>query len=119
MKIKLLGFFMAIFFSACYYNSEEEILGTTTCTTTNLSFKNDILPILNSNCNGCHSKDLNLGNVILDSHAEVNKYTANGVLVAVMAHQSGYSPMPKNSAKLDDCTINKIDGWVKEGAKNN
>lgn len=105
--------------SSCYYNNEEDLLGTSGCATSNQSYKNDIVPILDFSCNACHSSFANQGNVALDTYAEVKKYAQSGALVGVMEHKSGYSPMPKNSAKLDTCNIAKVKAWIAQGTLNN
>jgi len=35
-----------------------------------------------------------------------------------MAQNGIYSPMPKNSNKVDDCTLNKIQIWINNGYPN-
>jgi uncharacterized protein CbrC (UPF0167 family) len=111
--------FLILFLNACYYDNEEEILGTSGCTTTNMSYKNNIAPLIQASCNSCHSASAKLGNVVLDDFTNVKKYVANNVLIAVIKQNTGYSPMPKNSAKLDTCSIAKIESWIKQGALNN
>ena len=59
------------------------------------------------------------GGIALDSYNAVKAYVTNGKLYGSMAHNGTASPMPKNMAKLDNCTINKIAVWINRGALNN
>jgi hypothetical protein len=59
------------------------------------------------------------GNVKLETWADVKIYADNGSLLGSITHQGGYSPMPKGSAKLEDCPIAVIQKWIEMGAPNN
>jgi hypothetical protein len=48
----------------------------------------------------------------------VKAQATNGNLMGVINHAAGYSPMPKNSPKMDDCTISKIQAWINNGSPN-
>ncbi|MBU3928662.1 MAG: hypothetical protein KKB74_12720 [Bacteroidetes bacterium] len=43
----------------------------------------------------------------------------NGSLMGAIRHESGWSPMPKNTNQLDDCTIRKLEIWVANDTPNN
>ena len=43
------------FLNACYYDNEDLYPNTVECVTDSMSFKNDIFPIINNNCVGCHN----------------------------------------------------------------
>src|SRR5690348_5871019 len=48
--------FSTAFFSSCYYDSKEQLFGNVTpCDTVAVSYVDDILPILESQCYLCHS----------------------------------------------------------------
>ena len=78
-----------------------------------------VKPILDQNCNSCHSQSLQLGSVILETYANVLVYVNSGQLSGVINHRTPYSPMPKGGSKLDDCSILKIDKWIQSGAPDN
>ncbi len=119
-KIKILFFLIvSISFSACYYNNEEDLLGTSGCATNNMSYKTDIVPMLDFSCNACHSSIAKLGNVVLDNYTDTKKYAQSGALLGVIEHKAGFSPMPKNGAKLDTCNIAKVKAWITQGSLNN
>lgn len=105
--------------SSCYYDVEEELYPSIECQTMNMSYSADILPIIEADCYACHSTAANFGNVTLEGHAELLKYVNDNSLIGVVKHQPGYSPMPKNVAKLLDCEIEKIEAWILDGALNN
>ncbi len=107
--------------SGCYYDNEEELYPDTpaACGTTPASFSQDVAPILNNNCMSCHSQAANMGNVDLEGHTKVKAYADNGRLYGALSHASGFSPMPKGGAKLNDCTLAIIKRWIDDGSPNN
>lgn len=108
--------------SSCYYDIEEELYpnsASNTCETTNLSYSQDIDPILRSACYSCHGFGIGLGNVTLEGFSNLQAYINDGSLIGSVDHGQGFSPMPKGGTKLSDCSINKIKVWVNTGASNN
>lgn len=89
------------------------------CDTENVSFSDFVKPVLESHCTGCHSGSSPSGGVALTTHAEVAVYANNGELYGAIAHLSGFAPMPQGAAQLDDCAIDKIKGWIDDGAPDN
>ncbi len=89
------------------------------CDTNNVSYKDDIVPILQKNgcyASGCHGAS---DTYSYDTHAKL-KFVADAQrLVGAVKREPGFSPMPKNGSKLDECSINLIEAWVKQGAKDN
>lgn len=110
ISVALLG---SMFFLSC-----EKDTPTTTCTTDNMSYQNDVVPILTANCTGCHSEVDPAGDIPLVTYADVNT-SAMGSLVASIKHSAGVSAMPKGKDKLSDCDISKIEAWVAQGALDN
>lgn len=108
-----------IFFSACYYDNEEELYPPTECISTDMSYQGDIVPIISGNCYVCHSAISNSGNVTLEGYTEIKKYVDSGQLMGAINHESGFSPMPQDAPKLNDCSIAKIESWIAAGAPNN
>lgn len=105
--------------SSCYYDVEEELYPTIECQTENMSYADDIIPIISTNCYACHASNVNFGNVTLDSHTDISVHVDNGRLMGSINHQSGFSPMPQNANKLLDCEIEKIESWIVDGAPDN
>lgn len=113
---------IACLFSAagCYYDNEEELYPSGgNCTTDNMSYSQDILPILQSNCYVCHSAAARQGNIVLEGHAALLQRVNSGQLLGAIKHQPGFSPMPQGQPQLSDCIIAKIESWVTDGALNN
>jgi cytochrome c553 len=95
--------------------------GGNNCDTTDVSYQNDVVPILQSNCYTCHGENTNSGSmgIILQGHANLAAKATSGTLVGVITHASGYPAMPKDAGKLPECDINKIRAWVNAGAPDN
>jgi hypothetical protein len=109
----------SIFFVSCYYDNEEALYPalSSTCDTTNVTYNATIVPILNNSCLTCHSVAATGGSIVLTSYAAV---VANAPRITGSIKQlSGFSAMPKNSAKLKSCSIAQWDIWVKNGMPNN
>lgn len=112
--------------TSCYYDNEEKLYEEylAACDTTAISFSADIKPILAVNCDNCHStasapllgSGINLNDAEKIAAFEV-QYP--GRFYSSVAHVRPYSPMPKGSRKLDNCSLAKIDAWVKAGTPNN
>ena len=105
--------------SACYYDSEEALYPASECVTTNMSYQNNIVPILQRNCYVCHSAAANTANVTLEGHGSLMQFVNSGQLLGAINHASGFTPMPQNAPKLIACEIAKIEQWVADGAPNN
>lgn len=74
---------------------------------------------IQSNCQGCHNTNNASGTVNLDNYFSVKANVDNGKLIGSITHASGYSAMPKNQSKMNDCKINQIIKWINNGAANN
>ncbi len=120
-KIALFTILVYVLMSSqsCYYDKEEELYPLVVCDTSAVTFSNDILPIMNASCNGCHSTASALGGIVLDNYGSVNTQALSGNLYNSVAQINGVSPMPKGGTKLDNCKINKIRIWIAAGALNN
>lgn len=105
-----------ILFHSCYYDVEEELYPSNNCDTTGLVY-DDILPIFKSNCYVCHGNGENQGGIELGSYDKLKTWVDNGILLCAIEHRKeNCSNMPKNSPKLDSCSIAKIRNWINEGS---
>lgn len=104
--------------SACSKDSEDEFAAQQ-CSTDNMRYSADILPIVSANCYGCHGNGTVTNGIDLDGYAKLKIQADNGNLIGAVTHATGYTPMPYNAPKLSDCDINKIKSWVQSGAPNN
>ncbi len=104
--------------TSCEYNSEEELYPETKCDTLNVSFKNDIEPIIENNCaiSGCHVAGGNAGG-IYNNYTRIKAKVDNGSMRERVVVQQNMPPPDKGS--ITDCQIDKIDSWIDQGAPNN
>ena len=105
--------------NSCYYNVEEELYPNMECGSGDISYVQEVLPIIQNNCYGCHDQSTRNGNVNLEGYTNLKIFVTNGKLVGAIKHENGFSPMPQGQPKLDDCSIAKIEKWVADGAENN
>jgi hypothetical protein len=97
------------------------------CDTQNMSYANNVVPILKSNCYKCHSEGNSVGSYghLLDNYDSLKHYTTrdttSGIsfLEGVITHTPGYIAMPYMAEKLDTCAINQIIAWISQGAPDN
>lgn len=89
------------------------------CDTTVFTYSGAVKSIMDNKCVGCHNPSSLGGNIDLSTHSAVEIVALNGKLFGSVAHLGGYSPMPKNSAKLSDCEIKQIQKWINDGSLNN
>ena len=103
---------------SCYYDNEDELYPNG-CNTNDISYNDNIVQILQSNCLSCHDALSQNGNVNLEGYDNVKLYIDNGRLIGAIRHEDGYSTMPQGTSKLSKCTIDRIQAWVDAGAPNN
>ena len=119
LRITKLSIVFLLFLTGCYYDVEEELYPMIDCQTTEMTYSNDVLPIIETNCFLCHRSTANFGNITLEGYDQLIDLVDDGSLLGAIKHGSGYSPMPKNKAQLLQCEIEKIQAWIDEGALNN
>jgi len=93
--------------------------GAGQCVTTGISYSGFVAPLLSTYCVGCHSGGAPSGGISLTTHADVQAIALSGRLYGAMSWSPGFQQMPRGSAKLPQCTIDKIKGWIDDGAPNN
>lgn len=91
----------------------------TSCDTAQFKYGANISVVINTFCTGCHSGTAASGGIDLSNYTNVKIQATNGRLVGAITHTAGYSPMPKDANKLNDCQITQIKKWVAAGALNN
>lgn len=89
------------------------------CDTSNISFAQDILPLIQNKCTGCHSTNNPLGGVVLENHTDVRASAVNGGLMGTILHTTGYNLMPPSGGALPSCEVNMIQKWINSGMPNN
>ncbi len=119
-----LAFFIILILTgvSCYYDNEEALYPqlSTSCDTSNVTYRVTIVSIMNNNCYSCHSNSNAAafgGNIRLEDYSD---FTGNiNKVMGSVKHNPGYSPMPKNGGRIKDCSITQLDIWVREGMQNN
>lgn len=106
--------------TSCSYENESELFGEPgDCDTFDMSYQNDVLPILESRCITCHNNQDKTGGVVLEGYTEVKVYVSNGKLIGTIKQLPGFSPMPQGSGPISDCNIATIESWISDGSPNN
>ncbi len=117
--IPLISCVLITFFCSCTSDNEEDLFGTTTCDTSNTSYAQDLVPIIERSCFNCHDSDNNNGNVTLEGYTNVKRFVDNNRLIGAIKHLPGFAPMPQGKAMLVECEIEKFEEWIQNGAPNN
>jgi mono/diheme cytochrome c family protein len=89
------------------------------CDTNSFTYAAAVKPLLDIKCVGCHNAGSLGGGINLSDYASTQTVALNGKLFGSINHSAGYSPMPKNSAKLSTCEIRQVQRWIQAGALNN
>jgi uncharacterized membrane protein len=89
------------------------------CDSTQFKFAANVFPLIQTNCNGCHSGSFPSGNVRLENYGQIKTYADNGQLLGTISYAAGFNPMPQGTNKLPDCKIAVIRKWIQAGAQNN
>jgi hypothetical protein len=91
------------------------------CDSTNVTYSQNISPVIQTYCLGCHQTGSAQGGVDLTGYANVLAQVNNGKLMKTIKFETGPGivGMPYNASKLNDCTIAKFQAWVNAGAPNN
>jgi len=91
----------------------------TVCDPNQSSFAQDIFPLLQDYCIGCHNSARTDGNVNLENYNEIIPYVDNGSLIGTIQHAEFFIAMPPSGSKMSDCRVAQIEKWIAEGAENN
>jgi hypothetical protein len=116
----LAGLSYGLAVSSCEYHNEETLYPMV-CDTTMITYSLSVAPIIAQNCLNpeCHGSDALQSGIPLEGYDNVKATVDNERLLGSIRWESGFSFMPKNSDKLSDCDIHKIELWVADGAPNN
>ena len=91
-----------------------------------VSFANDIMPIFESRCIGCHGGERTQEGLDLKTHASLLAGSNNGAVViagdaanSLLVEMVATQKMPKRGPKLTPPQIQLITDWVNQGAPDN
>lgn len=113
ITLALVAFIGVSLLTRCYYDSEEYLYGNVACDTANVTYSGVIAPIMSQNCNSCHSGGSASAGVHTDSYTGLKTIADNGKLKST----TNNGTMPP-SGKMDGCTLEKLNNWLNNGAKN-
>ena len=99
---------------SCYYDNKAENYGNSACDSANPTYTNNIAPLINQNCIGCHGSSGASAGVSLTTYDLVKAQALKGSLSGTMKKTSPYSLMPPGG-KLSDCKIGQVDKWIRNG----
>ena len=106
--------------SGCYYDRTEDMAHPVViCDSLPATYTATIVPIITSNCLGCHSGSNPSGGIHLDFYGPLRAQIMAGVLLPSIKHSPGANFMPKNGGMLSKCDIDKITRWIAAGYLNN
>jgi hypothetical protein len=118
----LTAFTTILLFNACYYDKGDLLYPSKSgnCDTTIVvSYINKVVPILTTQCYSCHLGASAGGGIVMGTHVTDKAIALNGKLFCSINYSSGFSPMPKGTAKMNVCDISAIKKWIDAGAPNN
>jgi len=112
---------VVVFFNSCYYDKEQLLYGgNTVCITTGIiSYTQNVMPLLQQYCYSCHSGNFPSGNILMGTYAADKAIALSGKLFGCISYQAGFSPMPKDQPKMNNCEIATIKKWIDTGVLNN
>jgi hypothetical protein len=91
-----------------------------------VSFANDVLPLIESRCIGCHGGDRTEEDLDLKSHASIMAGSTNGPVIvpgdaanSLLVEMVATQKMPKRGPKLTPPQVQLITDWVNQGALDN
>ncbi len=96
-------------------NAGDENFGG--CDPTDAKYSSLIQPLIQAKCLGCHSGNNPQGGVKLSNYTEIKAYALNGKLYSSITRSSSW--MPLGGAKLDECSLQRIQAWIQLGAPEN
>ena len=94
--------------------ARDTVFGNVPCDTVNITYPGTVFPILQAKCLTCHSGSQPAGGLDFTNYEQLAFVAQNGALLGALRHEAGYSPMPKDGGQLDDCTISKIEIWIRD-----
>ena len=111
---------LIILAQSCAWNSEEVLYPESKpCDTLDVKYSTHIAPLLQLKCNACHNSVNSTNDVTTDNYQDLLTVVNSGQFWSSVNHESGFDPMPKNQAKMDDCRLSIIGKWIADGSPNN
>lgn len=98
----------------------QEVVNFSSQNSSAVSFSATVLPLLQNNCNSCHSAP-GSGGINLDSYSSVKQIILSGQLIPVVTNTDVMSTImpPPPQRHLDSSEINALTLWLNQGCLNN
>jgi hypothetical protein len=119
---------LVILLNSCYNDKYDKLYpsgttSTTTCDTTSVSYKTDLMPIITTYCaisGGCHdASGKTTSGYDFTTYADLQTVAQIGFLVKDVSWVNPLHKMPLNGSQIPACDVNKFTAWVDQGAQNN
>jgi hypothetical protein len=91
----------------------------TSCQRENVSFSQDIWPVINVTCKGCHSGPSPNGGIALQDYNTIKMAAESGRLYGAISWTDGFTRMPKDQSQLTQCYIDQLKNWIDSGYPDN
>lgn len=89
------------------------------CDTTDVSFQDDVFPIVSLYCTSCHSGSDPDAGILLTNYDNISSEALSGTMMDAINWTGSVEPMPYESDQLPECYLNLIQIWVDNGALDN
>lgn len=83
------------------------------CLTDGLTYENEIKKIVDKHCVGCHNTTNPLGDVLLETYAQVKLSIDSESFMNTIHYKPNYAAMPP-SYQLSSCDIDKLEQWIEK-----
>lgn len=87
------------------------------CDTSNVSFEQQIWPMMEQYCIGCHNAGFPGGGIVIGGYDDMVALAENGSLMGSVQWEAGYAGMP-TSKPMSECNIALLQKWIDEGYVN-
>ena len=103
----------------CYYDVESELYPNLACDSTNVGFAGRIQPLIENQCESCHSGASPSGGLLLVGHEAISDAALSGSLFERISLEEGNPLLMPPSGALGACDIAAIGQWIDDGAPSN
>jgi len=112
--LKYFGFFVLVLSISCASDSQLDLIEPVNLT--NLTFRDDVKPVIDSNCIVCHNSGPNpIAPFPLETYAEVRNKAENGALLARIQLPAGSPSIMPKTGKMPQQLIDVIVAWAENG----
>lgn len=102
-------------FSQCTKDKAPTIIFDPNCSDT-VSFSQDIMPIISSNCISCHDQGNSTG-YTFTTHSSISENAMD--MLNAMRNEAGFQLMPQGGPALPDSLIRLFSCWIQNNKPNN